>query len=61
MRHFWSLNSETFLEDLDSGTDLKAILQKSLNETIFLYIFILKIRLNGVRASIPVVQIKKFY
>ena len=34
--------------------DLLAILQKSLNRAIFLYIFIHKARLNGVRASIAI-------
>ena len=41
--------------------DLLAILQKSLDRAIFLYIFILKIRLSGVRASNSIVHIQKFY
>ena len=39
--------------------DLLAILQKSLVQAIFLYFFIHKVRLNGVRASIRIVRIRK--
>ena len=41
--------------------DLLAILQKSLDRAIFLYIFMRKVRLNGVGASITIVHIRKFY
>ena len=41
--------------------DLLAILQKSLDRAIFLYNFIRKVRLSGVRASIAIVHIRKFY
>ena len=44
-----------------NGIDLLAILQKSLDRAIFLYIFIHEIRLSGVRASISIVHIRKFY
>ena len=41
--------------------DLLAILQKSLDRATFLYIFMRKLRLNGVRASITIVHVRKFY
>ena len=41
--------------------DLLAIQQKSLDRALFLYIFIHEIRSSGVRASITVVHIQKFY
>ena len=41
--------------------DLLAILRKSLDRATFLYIFIREVRLNGVRASIAIVHIRKFY
>ena len=41
--------------------DLLAILQKSLDRALFLYIFIHDVRLSGVRASITIVHIRKFY
>ena len=41
--------------------DLLAIQQKSLDRALFLYIFIRKVRSNGVRASITIVHIRKFY
>ena len=41
--------------------DLLAILQKSLDRALFLYIFIHEIRSSGVRASITIVHIRKFY
>ena len=41
--------------------DLLAILQKSLERAIFLYNFIREARLSGVRASIAIVHIRKFY
>ena len=44
-----------------SVIDLIAILQKSLDRAIFLYIFIHEIRLSGVRASISIVRIQEFY
>ena len=40
--------------------DLLAILQKSLDRAIFLYIFIHEVRLSGVRALITIVHIRKF-
>ena len=42
-------------------TDLLAILQKSLARALFLYIFIHEVRSSGVRASITIVHIRKFY
>ena len=41
--------------------DLLAILQKSLDRAIFLYNFIREVRQSGVRASIAIVHIRKFY
>ena len=41
--------------------DLLAILQKSLDRAIFLYILIPEVRLSDVRASIAIVHIRKFY
>ena len=43
------------------GIDLLAIQQKSLDRALFLYIFIHEIRSSGVRASIAIVDIRKFY
>ena len=48
-----------FLGSLEA-IDLLAILQKSLDRTLFLYIFIHEVRLSGVRASISIVHIQKF-
>ena len=41
--------------------DLLAILQKSLDRALSLYIFIRKVRLSGVRSSITIVHIRKFH
>ena len=41
--------------------DLLAIQQTSLDRALFLYIFIHEIRPSGVRASITIVHIRKFY
>ena len=41
--------------------DLLAIQLKSLDRALFLYIFIHEIRSSGVRASITIVHIRKFY
>ena len=41
--------------------DLLAIQQKSLDRALFLYIFIREVRSSGVRASITIVHIRKFY
>ena len=41
--------------------DLLAILQKSLDRALFLYIFLSEVRSSGVRASIAIVHIRKFY
>ena len=41
--------------------DLLAFQQKSLNRALFLYIFIHEIRSSGIRASITIVHIRKFY
>ena len=43
------------------GIDLLAILQKSLDRAIFLYIFMREVRSSGVRASIAIVHIRKFF
>ena len=44
-----------------SRIDLLAILQKSLDRALFLYIFIHEVRLSGVRPCISIVHIRKFY
>ena len=44
-----------------NAIDLLAILQKSLDRALFLYIFIHEVRLSGVRPSIGVVHIRKFH
>ena len=41
--------------------DLLAILKKSLDRALFLYIFIREVRSSGVRGSITIVHIRKFY
>ena len=41
--------------------DLLAILQKSLDRALFLYNFTRKVLLSGVKASITIVEIRKFY
>ena len=41
--------------------DLLAIQEKSLDRALFLYIFIREVRSSGVRASITIVHIRKFY
>ena len=41
--------------------DLSAILRKGLDRAIFLYIFIREVRLSGVRASIAIMHIPKFF
>ena len=41
--------------------DLLAILQKGLDRALFLYILIHDVRLSGVRASITIMHIRKFY
>ena len=46
--------------NLDPEIDLLAILRKSLDQALFLYIFIHELRLRGVRASVTIVQIRNF-
>ena len=41
--------------------DLLAILQKSLDRALFLYNFIREVRSSGVRASITILGIRKFF
>ena len=41
--------------------DLLAILEKSLDRALFLYIFIREVRSSGVRAYITIVHIRKFF
>ena len=41
--------------------DLLAILRKSLDRALFLYNFIREVRSSGVRGSITIVHIRKFY
>ena len=49
------------MEHVSTIIDLLAILQKSLDRALFLYIFIHEVRSSGVGASITIVQIRKFY
>ena len=53
--------TDTALLRLINSIDLLAIQQKSLDRALFLYIFIHEIRSSGVRASITIVHIRKFY
>ena len=46
---------------IDGRIDLLAILQKSLDRALSLYIFIHGARSSGVRASIAIMDIRKFY
>ena len=41
--------------------DLLAILQKSLDRALFLYKFIREVRSSGVRGSITIMHIRKFF
>ena len=45
----------------DIAIDLLAVQQKSLDRALFLYNFIHEIRSSGVRASITIVHVRKFY
>ena len=56
-----SLQHQRLVEDFNLSIDLLATLQKSLDRAIFLYNFIREVRLSGVRASITIVHIRKFY
>ena len=49
------------LRIFNDSIDLLAILQKSLDRATFSYILIHEARLSGVRASISIVHIRKFY
>ena len=49
------------LELRQSEIDLLAILEESLDRALFLSIFIGEVRSSGVRASIAIVRIRKFY
>ena len=58
----FSFNDVTFYDTWFILTiDLLAILEESLDRAIFLYNFICEVRLSGVRASIAIVNIRKFY
>ena len=46
--------------DTFPSKDLLAILRKSLDRALFLYVFIRGVRSSGVRASITIVHIRKF-
>ena len=43
------------------GINFLAILQKSLDRALFLYSFIRKVRSSGVRGSITIMHIRKFF
>ena len=55
------VNCFTVLNISMQRIDLLAIQQKSLDRALFLYIFIHEIRSSGVKASITIVHIRKFY
>ena len=44
-----------------AAIDLLAILQKSLDLALFLYNFIREVRSSGIRASIAIMHIRKFF
>ena len=52
---------ETFLKAIGLAIDLLAIQEKSLDRALFSYIFIREVRSSGVRTSITIVHIRKFY
>ena len=56
-----SLKGQIDFQLPNSAIELLAILQKSLDRALFLYIFIREVRSSGVRASITIVHIRKFY
>ena len=58
-KDFEKTNFKNF--SLKAAIDLLAILQKSLDRALFLYISIHEIRSSGVRTSITFVHIRKFY
>ena len=58
---FWSSIAYLPLKFRFDTIDLFAIHEKSLDRALFLYIFIHEVRLSGVRASIIIVYIRKFY
>ena len=49
-----------YVTDVNNLNRPLAIVQKSLDRTLFLYIFIHKVRSNDVRASIAIALIRKF-
>ena len=51
----------TITYDYDPTIDLLAILRKSLDRALVLYIFIHEFRSSGARVSITIVHIRKFY
>ena len=53
--------SKNYLIISSASIDLLAIQQKSLDRAIFSYIFIHEVRSSGVRASVTIVHIRKFY
>ena len=59
---YWQASSKCHSISLHTDLiDLLAILQKSLDRALFLYIFLSEVRSSGVRASITIVHIRKFY
>ena len=50
-----------FLAAILSVIDLLAILRKSLDRALFLYNFIREVRSSGVRGSITIMHIRKFF
>ena len=48
-------------EQYKGAIDLLAFLEKSLDRALFLYIFIHEVRSSGVKASITIMHIRKFY
>ena len=55
------LKPYVYLHFFRESIDLLAILRKSLDRAEFLHIFMREVRLSGVRASIAVAHIRKFF
>ena len=56
-----SKNKYNKINSRNEGIDLLAILQKSLDRALFLNKFIREARSSGVRGSITIVHIRKFF
>ena len=57
----WEEHINNLRTKVSRSINLLAILQKSLDRVLFLYIFIHEVRSSSVKASITIVHIGKFY